>query len=257
MNPTLPFRLKGDMVWIVAHVNGHELNGILDSDSDETFLDSGTAEQLGLRKQNVQSRAISGGVEKTKPESISFDLGPSTLVASRPSIMPIANQFPGMDFILGFDALGKTPFTVDYSKNMIRLGTVPSGLKVPFPSGRDVPGTEIKFSGVNVNGVVDTGAPAGLDLPFAWVKSRLPSTRFEQAIERKDLGPKFEALPFLLDEVVIGGVTLSNVKAATIRRRAYPLQDQGDNWATVGNLLLTRFKQVGIDGPGRNCVFVS
>ena len=63
--------------------------------------------------------------------------------------------------------------------------------------------------------------------------------------------------PFLLDEVVIGGVTLSNVKADAIRRKADHLQDQGDNWATIGNLLLTRFEQVGIDGPGRNCVFVS
>ena len=124
---------------------------------------------------------------------------------------------------------------------MIRLGTVPSGLKVPFPNGRDVPGTEIKFSNVNVNGVVDTGAPAGLDLPFAWVKSRFPSIRFQQATERKDLGPKYEALPFLLHAVVIGGVTLSNVKADAIRRKADPLQDQADNWATIGNRLLTRF----------------
>ena len=257
MNPTLPFRLKSDMVWISAHVNGHQLNGILDSDSDETFLDTQTAGRLGLQRQSEQPRTVSPEVEKTRPNAITFSLGPSTLVASRPSVLPIANHFPGMDFILGFDALGKTPFTVDYSKNMIRLGTVPSGLKVPFPNGRDVPGTEIKFSNVNVNGVVDTSAPAGLDLPFAWVKSRFPSIRFQQTTERKDLGPKYEALPFLLHAVVIGGVTLSNVKADAIRRKADPLQDQADNWATIGNRLLTRFEQVGIDGPGRNCVFVS
>jgi len=96
-----------------------------------------------------------------------------------------------------------------------------------------------------------------LDLPFAWVKSRFPSIRFQQAVERKDLGPKYEALPFLLNEVAIGGVTLSNVKADAILRKADPPQDQGDNWATIGNVLLTRFEQVGIDGPGRSCVFVS
>src|SRR5207245_11461709 len=142
-------------------------------------------------------------------------------VTACPSGVPMANHFPGMHCKVVFYPLGNTPFTVDYSKNMIRVGTVPSGLKVPFPNGRDVPGTEIKFSNVNVNGVVDTSAPAGLDLPFAWVKSRFPSIRFQQATERKDLGPKYEALPFLLHAVVIGGVTLCNVKADGIRRKAY------------------------------------
>jgi len=132
LTPTLPFQLKEGMAWVVDHVNGQRLNGILDSDSDETLLDSGTAERLGLQKQIVQSKPISGGAEKTRPDSISFDLGPSALVASRPKIVLIGNQFPGMDFILGFDALGKTPFTVDYSKNMIRLGTVPSGSQSSF-----------------------------------------------------------------------------------------------------------------------------
>ena len=55
MTPTLPFQLKEGMVWVLAHVNGKRLSGILDSDSDETFLDSGTAERLGLQKQIVQS----------------------------------------------------------------------------------------------------------------------------------------------------------------------------------------------------------
>jgi hypothetical protein len=255
LQTSLPFRLKDDMVWIRAHVHGHDLDGILDSDSDETFLDTQSADRLGLQKRTEHPGPVSPGIEKTA--SVTFDLGSSALVSPRLNILSIKNQFPDMDFILGFDALGKTPFTVDYTKEVIRLGTVPTGLRVPFARGRDVPSTEIKFSGITVNGVVDTGAPAGLDLPFTWVNSKLPSTQFLQTRERKDLGPRFEALPFIVDEAIIGRVTLSTVKAEAIRRKSDPLKDHGDNWATIGNLLLKRFEQVGIDGPHRNCVFVA
>src|SRR6267143_601342 len=252
MSSTLSFQLKNGMVWVRAVVEGHQLSGVLDSDSDETFLDTQTAEHLGLNRQNDQHSP--SGIEKTKTESLLFDLGPSKLVASRPSLFPIGKQFPGMAFILGFDALGSMSFTVDYSKNMIDLGTLPKGRRVPFRSGRNVPSTQIIFSGTTIDAVVDTGAPAGLDLPFPWVKFHLPSVEFQEAVERKDLGPKYEALPFQLNEIQIGGTRLSSVKAEAIRRKDNPL-DQGDGWATIGNNLLQRFAQLGIDGPGRTCVF--
>ncbi|HEV2118916.1 MAG TPA: hypothetical protein VGS11_02225 [Candidatus Bathyarchaeia archaeon] len=247
LDSSLSFKLKDGMVWVGAQVNDQQLNGILDSDSDETFLDTQTAQRLAL-KHNDQSGSV---------DPVSFGLGTSTLVASRAKILPIGNHFPGMDFILGFDALGKTPFTVDYSKSVIQLGTVPQGREVTFQSGRDVPSAKVTFSKLNVNAVIDTGAPAGLDLPFAWVKTKLPSVRFQQAVDRKDLGPRYEALPFMLGEVLIGGVKLSSIKAEAIRLKTYPLENRGDNWATIGNHILTRFAQIGIDGPNRKCVFVS
>jgi len=218
LDPTLPFQLKDGMVWVGARVKGHEINGILDSDSGQTFVDTETAERLGLQNRKTQSAPVSEGV--------SFDLGPSTLISPSPTILPIRNQILGMDFILGFDALGKTPFAVDYSRSMIRLGTLPQEHKVPFLSGRDVPSTRVSFSNLDLDAVVDTGAPAGLDIPFPWVKSSLPSVRFEQSVERKDLGPKYEALPFMINEVLVGGAKLSKVKAAAVRRKDNPLENQ-------------------------------
>jgi len=237
------------MVWVGARVKGHDVNGILDSDSDQTFVDTETAERLGLQNRKTQSAPVSEGV--------SFDMGPSVLISPSPTILPIRNQILGMDFILGFDAIGKTPFTVDYSESVIRLGTLPQGRKVPFLSGRNVPSTRVRFSNLEVNAVVDTGAPAGLDIPFPWIKSNLPSVQFEQSAERKNLGSKYEALPFMINDVLVGGAKLSKVKAAAIRRKDNPLENQGDNWATIGNLVLSRFAQIGIDGLNRNCVFVT
>jgi hypothetical protein len=237
------------MVWVGARVKGHDINGILDSDSDQTFVDTETAERLGLQNRKTQSTPVSEGV--------SFDLGPSTLIAPKPTILPIRNQIPGMDFILGFDAIGKTPFTVDYSESVIRLGTLPQGRRVPFLAGRDVPSTRVSFSNLDLDAVVDTGAPAGLDIPFPWVKSKLPSVQFEQPVGRKDLGPRYEALPFTINEALIGETKLSNVKAAAVRRKDNPLENQGDNSATIGNHVLSRFAQIGIDGLNRNCVFVT
>jgi hypothetical protein len=249
LDPTLAFQLKDGMVWVGARVKGHEVNGILDSDSDQTFVDTETAERLGLRNRKTQSAPVS--------DVVSFDLGPSSLIAPKPTILPIRNQILGMDFILGFDALGKTPFTVDYSKSVILLGTLPQGRKVPFLSGKDVPSTRVSFSNLGLNAVVDTGAPAGLDIPFPWVKSSLPSVQFEKPVGRKDLGPRYEALPFTISEALIGGTKLSNVKASAIRRKDNPLENQGGNWATIGNHVLSRFTQIGIDGLNRNCVFVT
>jgi len=105
--------------------------------------------------------------------------------------------------------------------------------------------------------VVDTGAPAGLDIPFPWVKSSLPLVQFEKPVGRKDLGPRYEALPFRISEALIGGTKLSRVKGAAVRRKDNPLENQGDNWATIGNHVLSRFAQIGIDGLNRNCVFVT
>jgi hypothetical protein len=245
------------MVWVGARVKGHDINGILDSDSDQTFVDTETAEKLGLQNRKPRSAPISSELGKNENDSVSFDLGLSALISPSPTILPIRNQIPGMDFILGFDAIGKTPFTVDYSKSMIRLGTIPQGRKVPFLSGRDVPSTTVRFSNLDVNAVVDTGAPAGLDIPFPWVKSMLPSVQFEQPVGRKDLGPRYEALPFMINELLVGAAKLSNVKAAAVRRKDNPFENQGDNSATIGNLVLSRFAQIGIDGLSRNCVFVT
>jgi hypothetical protein len=255
LDPTLPFRLEDGMVWVGARVKGHDVSGILDSDSDKTFIDTQTAEKLGLQNPKARSASVSGEPGESE-HGVSFDLGPSVLLAPRPTILPIRNQIPGMDFILGFDAIGKTPFTVDYSKSVIRLGTLPQGRRVPFLSGRDVPSTRVSFSNIDLNSVVDTGAPAGLDIPFPWIKSMLPSVQFEQPVGRKDLGPRYEALPFMINELLVGVAKLSNVKAAAVRRKDNPLENRGDNWATIGNLILSRFAQIGIDGPNRNCVFV-
>ena len=257
LDPTLPFGLPEGMVWVGARVRGYEISGIIDSDSDQTFIDVDTAKKLGLENRKAGSPPVSGEPGEGDRDGVSFDLGASTLVARRPTILPIRDNLPGMDFILGFDAIGKVPFTVDYSRNLIRLGILPEGRRIAFLPGRNVPSTTVRFSDLDVNAVVDTGAPASLDIPFPWVKSNLPSVQFGRPVERKDLGPRDEALPFMIEELLVGGARLSNVKAAAVRRKDNPLENQGDNWATVGNNILSKFAQVGIDGPDRNCVFVS
>lgn len=257
MDPTVSFRLEDGMVWVGARVKGHDISGTLDSDSDQTFIDTQTAEKLGLENREARSAPVWDMPGEDEHDGVSFELGPSALKARRPTILPIRNQIPGMDFILGFDAIGKIPFTVDYSRSLIRLGTLPHGQRVPFLPGKDVPSTTVRFSDLDVNAVVDTGAPAGLDIPFPLVKSILASVQFEQPVGRKDLGPRYEALPFTINELFIGGARLSNVKAAAVRRKDNPLENQGDNWATIGNNVLSRFAQIGIDGLNRNCVFVT
>lgn len=257
LDPTLPFRLEDGMVWVGARVKGHDISGILDSDSDQTFIDTQTAERLGLQNREARSAPVWDMPGESEHDGVSFELGPSTLTARKPTILPIRNQIPGMDFILGFDAIGKIPFTVDYSKSIIRLGTLPHGHRVSFLPGRDVPSTTVRFSNLDVNALVDTGAPAGLDIPFPWVTSSLPSVQFEQPAGRKDLGPRYEALPFKINELIVGGAKISNVQAAAVRRKDNPLENQGDNWGTIGNNILSRFAQIGIDGPNRNCVFVT
>ena len=258
LHSVIPFQLKEYMVWISANVNGHQLSGILDSDSDETYLDDKTGQRLTSIKPREHFGNVPGdAVEDIQSMPVSFDLGPSTVLTSqKPKIIEIENRYPGMHFILGFDAIGKTPFTLDYSKNLIQLGTIPQGPTVAFPSKSELPSLSIKISNIQVNSVVDTGSPAGLDLPFGWVKSNLPAARFQEAVGRRDLGPRFAAHPFSLREIQIGSVKLSNVKAEAIQDKTHP-RGQPDEWATIGNRILSGFAQVGIDGPGRKCVFIS
>jgi len=177
-------------VRIGAHVNGHPLNGVLDSDSDETFLDTQIAQRLGPWKQNNQSGSTLGRVESGTIGPLSFDLGSSISVASKPRILPIGDHLPGVDFILGFDALGQTPFTVDYSESLIRLGPVPHGPKTPFLPGRDTPSAQVSFLKLQINAVVDTGAPAGLDVPISWIKSKLSSVQLGPSRPAKGSWPK-------------------------------------------------------------------
>jgi hypothetical protein len=228
---------------------------MLDTGSDGTAIDQEVAEVLGLGHGKTQAAtSVAGNLEVTKTDPIDFTLGKSSLTADEANILPLDTHIKGLNFILGFDALKKTPFTIDYLRSVLRFGSLPEGIRVQFAHGKDIrPTAELKVAGVTIAAMLDTGSAAGIMFPVAWVRENLANLALGAPQKRTILGSQYESQKFILKEVLLGGASLFEVGAQAVATEEGSFGDL----ATVGNPILEKFKQIGIDGERRVISFAN
>lgn len=245
-------------MWVEVSLRGATKSGILDTGADGTAIDQGLAEELGLKRGQAQSATlIAGEIEVAKTDPITFGLGNALLTADEANILPLSNHFKGLSFILGFDALGKMPFTIDYSKGLLQFGSMPEGISVHFVLGKDIrPTTELRVAGALIAAVLDTGSGVGISFPVSWVRKNLAWLPLGEPQSRAILGSEYESQKFVLEEILLGGTSLTRVVAQSVAAEEGSFGDQEDNLAEIGNPILRMFEQVGIDGGRRMITFV-
>ena len=253
-----PFELRDNRIWVEVNLKGATKFGILDTGADGTAVDQGLSEELGLKRGKIQSAtSVAGNLEVTKTDPIEFGLGTMSLTADEANILPLSTNIKELSFVLGFDALKKTPFTIDYSKNLLQFGSVPEGISVQFMLDKDTrPTTELKVAGAAVAAMLDTGSAAGIIFPVSWVKKNLAELALGEPQKRAILGSEYESQKFILKEVLLGGTSLPKVEAQAVAAEEGSFGDQEDNLATIGNPVLRMFRQVGIDGERKVITFV-
>jgi hypothetical protein len=250
--------MKDGRIWVQADLNGAIKTGILDTGSDGTAIDKVLAEELKLtsgRRQSATTVASEMQVVKTDP--VSFGLGSASLRADEANIVPLGEHMKGLDFILGFDALQKLPFTIDYANTLLRFGSMPHGMPAPFTISEDIrPTTQLRLAGVGLAALLDTGSRAGVSLPRAWVKANLVGLRLGESSKHLVLGSEVESQRFELDEISVGGISLAKVEAQSVVADEGSFGDQESSWATIGNVTMGMFAQIGVDGRQRAIVFI-
>ena len=249
----LPFELRGGRIWVEATLRGVRKSGIFDTGADGTAIDQELSEGLGLKRGHTQAATtVSADIGVVKTDPVEFGLGRTSLTADEANILPLSTHIQGLDFILGFDALKKVPFTIDYSKGFLRFGSVPEGVRMPFALDKDIrPTTELKVAGASITAMLDTGAAGGISFRVSWVKKNLAKLRLEEPQKRVILGSEYESRKFILEEVLLGGATLTKVEAEAVAAEEGAFGDQDESLVEVGNTVLKLFEQVGIDGERR------
>lgn len=253
-----PFELRDGRIWVEVSLRGATKSGILDTGADGTAIDQGLSEELGLKRGKIQSAtSVASDLEVTKTDPIEFGLGKSSLTAEEANILPLSTHIKGLSFILGFDALRKLPFTIDYSKSLLQFGSMPKGVSAQFTLSKDIrPTVELNLAGARIPAMLDTGSAAGIVLPVSWVKKNLTQLALEGPQRRAILGSEYESQRFVLAEVMLGGTHLTKVEAQAVEAEKGSFGDQEDNLATIGNPILGMFEQVGIDGARRMITLV-
>lgn len=239
-------------------MKGATKSGIFDTGADGTAIDQGLSEELGLKRGHTQpATTVSADIGVVKTDPIEFSMGRTSLTADEANILPLSAHIEGLNFILGFDALRKVPFTIDYSKGLLRFGSMPEGVSAQFVLGKDIrPTTELKVAGASIAAMLDTGAAGGISFRASWVKKNLAKLRLEEPQKRVILGSGYESRKFTLERVLLGGTRLTKVEAEAVAAEKGAFGDQEESLAEIGNAVLKMFEQVGIDGERRVVTFV-
>ena len=140
------------------------LNFFLDTGTAPSVLDSRIARKLDLKGEESTSIAVLGGRTQGGQANLpSIELGPlkrSNLHVVTTDLSFFQNSFPvRIDAIVGMDVLGQSPFVIDYSARVIRVGPVPAlAVSVPFRLYEGMPIFDVEIDHAPVHLLFDTGA---------------------------------------------------------------------------------------------------
>jgi hypothetical protein len=159
-----------------------------------------------------------------------------------------------LQFILGFDALGNSPFVIVPESRRIVFGWPKAHRGLPFVVDSDIrPTARLEVLGSISHGSIDTGSAQGISLPRRWVETNAARLGMssEVAESREILGGNVKSLRFTLEEMILGDSKLRMVPAAAVESEEGSFAEQSAFWGNVGNQVLRRFQSIAIDGQGR------
>ncbi len=257
MNFDYPFELREGRIWVDSVVNGALKAGILDTGADGTGIDEALAKELGLRRGKDQTATITAGkivVAKTDP--IVFGLGNGTLTAEDANILQLSTHFKALDFILGFDALRKVPFSIDYRESLLHFGSMPKGVAAQFVVDKDIrPTAELSVAGARIPAILDTGSGTGITFPDSWARKNIAGFPLADPQRRTILGNAYISQRFVLDDLSLAGIRFAAVDGQAIAAEKGTFGDQVPDLAEIGNPVLRMFGEIGIDGERRTIAF--
>ena len=251
----LAFDLREGRVWIPVRIQDESIWAILDTGSDGTAVDVELAERLGLpQREEKTGSSVAGQVDLIMTGPATIALGPRELTVPEVALLPLASQIPGLQAILGFDALRDLPFTLDYRTQRLQLDALPSGPGVRFVTEGEIrPTTWLVTLGERFEALLDTGSAQGVSLPLQWIETEAPELLKEET-QREILGDPVRSRRLTLDAIRLGDVLLNEVQGEAVTAQGGSFAAQGARWANVGNAVLARLR-VGIDGRRRRTFF--
>jgi predicted aspartyl protease len=240
---------------VEAKISGRSAHGIFDTGSDGTVLDTALSHDLGFSPEgNKSATSVSGKLEVGSIGNVEFGLGGTRLPSTETNVVPLSAQLEGLEFILGFDALSASPFTLWTEQRKIVFGTFASAKESEFCLADDIrPTAEMKISGERAHATLDTGSAQGVSLPRSWVEKNSRRLGWDDRTwqSRRILGNEFQSSKFTIREMTLCDVVLEDVPAEAVESQDGSFADQERLWGNVGNQVLFRFESLSIDGRKR------
>jgi predicted aspartyl protease len=242
-------------VWVEARISGRLAFGIFDTGSDGTVLDTELSRELGFSSRGQKSATSVGGEVKVESiENTEFALADKKLVSMETHALPLSSQLEDLEFILGFDALAATPFTLLTEKRRIVFDRIADVREYSFCKADDIRPTVAMEILTNMSiATVDTGSAQGVSLPKRWVEAnagRLGLDRNTMS-SRVVLGSNVQSSAFRIKEMALCGVKLENVPAEAVQADEGSFAEQETLWGNIGNQVLFRFESIFVDGKRR------
>ena len=234
----IPFKLFRDYAIIVRGSIGNlkNLNFLVDTGAVPSVLDERIARKLRMEMQDGQLSVFTKKLTSRHAIAPVVRLGPLQ-VQSLPVVvqnLSFAEVALGtrVDAMIGFDLLGRAPFTIDYRTRTIIFGPVdPSLAIVPYRPGLPYVMVDLQVQHQTIGIVVDTGA-SDLVLFESGIQDH---TAINTSQERtwSNMG----------GEIRVREAQLSNVRLGTItwgHRTAYILENNGELIPGVSGVLGTK-----------------
>ncbi len=165
-NPNeIPFKLYRSYAIVVRGSIGgvRNLNFLIDTGSVPSVLDRRIAQKMHLTGTVEKLSVFTKEMESERVIARSVRLGPQRVEALPVLVrdLSFAGKALGtrVDAMIGFDFLGKGPFTIDYQSKKIVFGPIdPSLVAVPYQDGPGYVLVEMKIQQQKLSLLVDTGA---------------------------------------------------------------------------------------------------
>ncbi len=191
VNHVVPFSFRDHLIVVQASVNGRSLNSMIDTGANQSFLDQGVADDLGLepvsKKGAFAAFETSYQAERVLVEDL--QIGP-ILIGTHCIVRDLSAW--RVDAIIGLDVLRSMNFTIDFDEKTITFGDDgPLESSIPFVSTYNLVIVPVSVGGEEIRLSVDTGAER-ISLVEARIKHRVPEFRIrvQRQIGTRHLGRK-------------------------------------------------------------------
>jgi predicted aspartyl protease len=225
------------------------LNFFLDTGTAPSVLDSRIARKLDLKGEESTSIAVLGGRTQGGQANLpSIVLGPlkrANLQVITTDLSFFQKSFPvRIDAIVGMDVLGQSPFVIDYSARVIRVGPVPAlAVSVPFRLYEGMPIFDVEIDHAPVHLLFDTGA--GSIILFTKDTARSPGATDPATMAPQQIGD-FESKQVWLRSLRLGRAEFRQ-KPAMLTRNPKPSRLDYDGLISPSALGIS---QVSVDLKG-------